>query len=283
MFGLMYAKDNDKSRISSYDDFLKNIDEKSKMRLMELDASIQVYKEELAKEGFSFDECSCVAPNITILRNQFGFYVDESHSLDSEESYALYKYGLDFYQGFSREFNCLHRVLREKEHIMNGNYRCKKSIRGDLDFFSASLGYGNIRIKRLYEENPHHPSEEYQRLVILLDVVSNNYQTNRDMIINECMKKLNQYLKPRYSIELKRPKDKYDRDFDDSCGILAVDSELGEMEMVYEFDGLSIHKRPYEKYFSQDKPYIDIYLRIITYCLKDELMYEFSDKNGLIC
>lgn len=281
MFGLMYASKIAKSRISSYDDFLDNIDLKSKNRLRELDASIQVYKEELKKEGFNFDECSCIAPNITILRNQFGFYVDESHSLDSKEDYALYKYGLEFYYGFSREFNSLNRVLREKEYIMNGNYQCKRSMRPDLDSFSASLGYGDMRIRQIYEENPEHPSKEHQRLVILLDVISNNYQTNRDLIIDECMQKLNEALNPRYSIELKRAKDKYDRDFDDSCGILAVDKELGEMEMVYEFDGLGVHKRPYEKYFSQNKPYIDIYLRIITYCLKDELMYEFSGEKAL--
>lgn len=281
MFGLMYAKDNSKPRISSYDEFLDNIDEKSKNRLRELDASIQVYREELQREGFCLDECSCVAPDITILRNQFGFYVDESRSLDSKENYALYKCGLEFYYAFSREFNSLNRVLREKEYIMNGNYHCKKSLRPHLDGFSASLGYGDSRSRKIYEENPEHPSKEYQRLVILLDVVSNNYQTNRELIIDECMKKLNEYLNPRFTIELKRVKDKYDRDFDDSCGILAVDRELGEMEMIYEFDGLNVHKRPYEKYFSQNKPYIDIYLRIITYCLKDELMYEFSGEKAL--
>lgn len=281
MFGLMYAKDNSKSRILSYDDFLRNIDPKSMSRLQELDTLIGVYRELLENEGFIFDECSCVAPTVTILRNQFGFYVDESRSLDSKESFDLYKYGLDFYRGFSDKFNCLNRLLREKEFIMNGNYHCKKKMRPDLDSFSASLGYGNERVKQIYEENPEHPSMEYQRLVILLDVISNNYDTNKDNIADECMNKLNECLKPRFSIEIKRVNDKYGNDFDSSCGVLAIDKELGEMEMIYEFDGLSLHKRPYEKYFSRNKPYIDIYLRIITYCLKDELIRDFSGKKEL--
>ncbi len=281
MFGLMYAKDSSKCGILSYDDFLKNIDEKSKKRLEELDASIEAYREELSKEGFVLEECSCEAPNIRILRNQFGFYVDESHALDSKESYELYRFGLDFYRGFSKKFSVLNRILLEKEYIMNGNYHCKKSLRPNLDSFSASMGYGNQRLKQIYEENPDHPSQEYQRLVIILDVLSNNYSTDRNDIIAQCMDKLNQGLKPRYRIELKRSTDKYDKDFDDSCGVLALDLELGEMEMIYEFDGLNIHKRSYEKYFFPNKPYIEIYLRIITYCLKDELMYDFKGEKGL--
>lgn len=281
MFGLMYAKSGSKTRISSYDNFLKNIDSKSMSRLQELDTLIGVYKELLEKEGFTFDECSCIAQSVTILRNQFGFYVDESHSLDSKENFELYTYGLEFYRTFSDKFNSLNRLLREKEFIMNGNYQCKKSIRPDLDSFSASLGYGNERLRQIYEESPEHPSMEYQRLVILLDVINNNYDTNKDNIVDECMRKLNEYLKPRFSIELKRIKDKYGTDFDNSCGVLAIDKELGEMEMIYEFDGLSIHKRPYEKYFSHNKPYIDIYLRLITYCLKDEFIYDFSEEKGL--
>lgn len=283
MFGLMDAKNNpSKTRILSYDDFLRNIDEKSRMRLRELDASIETCREKLEKEGFCFDECSCISQNITILRNQFGFYVDESQSLSSKKNYALYQCGLEFYREFGKEFNILHRILREKEYIMSGNYRCKKSIKPDLDNFSLSLGYGTIRQKRIYEENPDHPSMEYQRLVIMFDVISDNNLSNKDDIITYCMAKLTEYLMPRYTIEVKRAKDKYGRDFDDSCGILVIDKEIGEMEMVYEFDGLNIYKTPYDKFFLQNKQYIDIYLRIITYCLKDELLRDFSGEKGLI-
>lgn len=282
MFGLMYASSTEKSKILSYDDFLMNVDDKSQMRLRELDAEIEAYKSELAKEGFEFDEFSCVTQDIKILRNQFGFYVDESRSLDSKDEYAFYQCGLEFYHEFSRKFNNLHRILREKEYIMNGNYLCKKRLRPDMDRFSVSLGYGTDRQKRIYEESPEHPSMEYQRLVIMLDVISDGDSEKKNDIIERCMVKLREYLKPIYDIEVKRVKDKYGRDFDNSCGVLIIDKSLGEMEMAYEFDGLNIHKKPYDKYFLQNKPYIDIYLRIITYCLKDELLYNFSEEKGLI-
>lgn len=282
MFGLMYASTVDKSKISSYDEFLTNMDDKSKVRLMQLDSSIESYKRELEKEGFEFDECSCISSNIRILRNQFGFYVDESNSLDSREAYAIYQSGLDFYQEFSDVFKNLNRILREKEYIMNGNYTCKRRIRPDMDHFSASLGYGIDRQRKIFEDSPEHPSMEYQRLVIMLDVISDGNSSNRDDIIERCMTKLSEYLIPRFSIEVKRASDKYGKDFDNSCGVLVVDKTLGEMEMVYEFDGLNIHKSPYDKYFIPNKPYIDIYLRIITYCLKDELLYGFSGEKELI-
>ncbi|MDE5630003.1 MAG: hypothetical protein K2I70_00235 [Bacilli bacterium] len=282
MFGLIYDGKKDKSKILSYDDFLMNMDDKSKIRLMELDVEIEAFKSELEREGFEFDECSCIAQDIRILRNQFGFYVDESRALDSKEAYTMYQSGLEFYHEFSKKFNMLHRILREKEYIMNGNYLCKKKIRSDMDYFSASLGYGLSRQKRIYEEIPEHPSMEYQRLVIMLEVINDDASNNKDDIIERCMDKLKGYLLPRYSIEVKRVKDKYGRDFDESCGVLVIDKTLGEMEMVYEFDGLNISKSPYDKYFSHNKPYIDIYLRIITYCLKDELFYDFSDEKGLV-
>lgn len=282
MFGLMYDSKKDKCKILSYEEFLMNVDDKSKNRLRELDAEIDTFKGELEKEGFDFDECSCIAQGIRIMRNQFGFYVDESDSLDSKESYAVYQSGLDFYREFSKKFNMLHRILQEKEYIMNGNYLCKKKIRPDMDYFSASLGYGLKRQKRIYEENPEHPSMEYQRLVIMLEVIRDGDSNNKDDIIERCMEKLNEFLLPRYSIEVKRARDKYGRDFDNSCGVLVIDKTLGEMEMIYEFDGLNINKNPYSKYFSQNKPYIDIYLRIITYCLKDELFYDFSEEKELV-
>ncbi len=282
MFGLMYDAKKDKCKILSYDDFLMNMDEKSKKRLIELDTKIATFKDELESEGFTFDECSCVASNIQILRNQFGFYVDETNSLDSKEAYATYQCGLEFYQEFSQKFNMLHRILIEKEYIMNGNYLCKKRIREDMNYFSASLGYGLSRQKRIYEDRPEHPSMEYQRLVIMLDVISDGYTSNKDEIIERCMEKLRESLLPRFSIEVKKIGDKYGRDFDGSCGVLVIDRTLGEMEMLYEFDGLNISKNPYDKYFSQNRPYLDIYLRIITYCLKDELLYDFSEQKELI-
>lgn len=282
MFGLMETASSEKSKILSYDDFLMNVDDESKRRLRTLDAEIEAYRSELEKEGFLFDECSCVTKDIKILRNQFGFYVDESHSLDSKDEYAFYQCGLNFYREFSRKFNNLHRILREKEYIMNGNYLCKKRLRPDMDRFSISMGYGMRRQKKIYEESPEHPSMEYQRLVIMLDVIHDGDKKKKDDIIERCMAKLKEYLKPTYDIEVKRLKDKYSRDFDNSCGVLIIDKTLGEMEMVYEFDGLNIHKKPYDKYFSQNKPYIDIYLRIITYCLKDELLYNFPEEKGLI-
>lgn len=278
----MYEQKKEKCKILSYDDFLMNVDEKSKNRLRELDVAIEAYRGELEKEGFAFDECSCVAQGIKILRNQFGFYVDETSSLDSKEAYTIYQCGLNFYYEFSKKFNVLHRILQEKEYIMNGNYLCKRGIRADMDFFSASLGYGISRQKRIYEEMPEHPSMEYQRLVIMLEVINDSDSCKKDDIIERCMEKLKEHLLPRYRIEVKRVKDKYNRDFDNSCGVLVVDKTLGEMEMVYEFDGLNISKNPYNKYFMPNKPYIDIYMRIIAYCLKDELLYEFSEKKDLI-
>lgn len=256
---------------ASYELFLKSIDDLSVARLKSIDIIFNVLKHQFADQGFELTELECVSPTVKIKRNQFGFYVDETRSLNSKEEYKNYEYGKKFFKKHEDEFKRLNQLLTEKEIIMRGCYKIKNETEESLYKLAKSLGYCTIRDALLYEMEPKHPSDEYKRLLTLLELCDSNKVHDFRPIINQALDMLRKYFKKDITLEIKRLKDKYDMTFDNSYGILLIDKKLGEMNMLYYFDGIKITKISYEKYLDEDNPYLEIYMRIILKCLKREM------------
>lgn len=264
----LFKKNNTNTTEKTYETFLKSIDSLSEARLRGIDLSFAVLKNRFYEKGFELTELGCSSSTVDIKRNQNGFYVDESRALFSDEEFNFYQYGINFYQKYKDNFERLHKLLAEKEFILNGYYniRNKKVNINNLNKISEELGYGEKRKNMLYEENPIHPSEEFNKLVNMLNKVKNN--RDYDEQISNALKIIRPYFKDEYKIEAKEIEDKYDLDFDDSFGIVIRDIKNGDIKIIYEVDGFDIHKDEYDKYLKEKCPYLEIYFRIISKCIK---------------
>ena len=256
---------------NSYDLFLSMIDELSATRLRAIDMAVDIIKHNFLEEGFVLSETDCVSPLIRLGRNQFGFYVDETKSLNSKEEYKNYLYGLQFLESNKDTFKRLDQLLIEKEIIMRGSYNVRRGSEEEVSNLAISLGYGIARDKAIYEDNPIHPGDEYVQLQILLDLVNNENVKSFDKIIEKALKRVQSCLTDNVTLEIKRIDDKYDRDFDHTYGIMLVDNVLGEVSMLYYSDGVSVRMATIDKYLVEDNPYLLIYMRIILKCLQKEL------------
>lgn len=251
----------------TYKLFLNHIDDLSAARLRGIDMSFEILKHKFSELDVELSEISCNGNTFIIKRNQNGFYVDESRALFSDEDYINYQYGLSFYKKYKKDFVRLHQLLLEKEHIMNGYYVEKKMSREELRGLSSYLGYTSVREQVLYEENPFHPSKEFGKTVKYLNMVRKR-DVNLEELMLEVLGVISEYFKDNIELEIKRIRDKYEMDFDDSFGVLLIDNDIGDMRMLYEIDGFDIKKADYDMYLCKECPYLEIYLRIIAKCLK---------------
>lgn len=253
-----------------YQLFLDSIDDLSVARLKAIDTVFNVLKHRFADEGFLLTEVSCVSATVRIKRNQFGFYVDETKSLNSKDEYSNYMFGKKFLEGHADDFKRLNQLLVEKEIIMRGSYKIKEGTEEELYHLAKSLGYGVVRDGLLFESEPTHPSEEYIKIQVLLDLCNSNKVHDYKPIMEQALDMLRRYFKKDITLGIKRIDDKYDMSFDNTYGILLIDKKLGEMSMLYFFDGLKVLKVSYDKYIDEFNPYLEIYMRIILKCLKKE-------------
>lgn len=266
----LFKKNNINTIEKTYENFLKSIDSLSEIRLRGIDLSFAVLKNKFHDQGFELTEVGCFSSTVDIKRNQNGFYVDEARALFSDEEFNCYQYGINFYQKYKDDFERLHNLLTEKELILNGYYniRNRKVNIDNLNKMCDELGYGEKRKKILYEEDPVHPSKEFKKLTTLLNKAKNHH--DYDEQIEYILKIIRPYFKDNYKIEAKEIDDKYDLDFDDSFGVVARDIENGEIKIIYEVDGFDIRKDEYDKYLKEKCPYLEIYFRIISKCIKSK-------------
>lgn len=122
-----------------YEIFLDNIDDLSQTRLWGYDMSFNNFKNKLSDVGLTLTEIDCKGKDILIKRNRKGFYV-----VKSSDKKIFNKYKTDFER--------IHMFLLDKEYIMNGNYKCHKRHKDELNAISTELGYGEIRDKILSEK-----------------------------------------------------------------------------------------------------------------------------------
>ena len=277
---LFKNKQNVEQTTDLYELFLSHIDELSQKRLRALDMALDVIKHQFAEEGFILTEVDCVSPLITLKRNQYGFYVDETKSLNSKEEFKNYLFGKEFLEKNKDVFRRVNQLILEKEIIMRGSYNIVNGKSEDVNNIALALGYCSVRDKEIFEEEPVHPTEEYVQLQILLDLVNNGNLKSFDKVINKAMNKLTQYFSEDVTLEIKRLDDKFDRDIDHTFGVMLVDKVLGETFMLYYSDGIRVKKATYDKYLVVDNPYVDIYLRIILRCLQKELLLVDNKKCG---
>lgn len=272
----LFKKNNTNTIEKTYENFLNSIDNLSATRLRFIDISFGVLKTRFQEKGFELTETSCLGSTVDIKRNQDGFYVDESRALFSDEEFNCYQYGVNFYQKYKDDFERMHNLLTEKELIMSGYYNIKnKRVNiNNLKKMCNELGYGEMRKSLLYEENPKHPSKEFNKLALLLEKAKNN--TDYDKQINYILKIIRPYFKDNFQVEAKEIGDKYNLDFDDSFGIVIKNEENGDIKIIYEVDGFDIRKDEYEKYLQKECPYLEIYFRIISKCIK----LKFEEKNS---
>lgn len=266
----IFKKKNANTTIKTYEDFLNSIDNLSEARLRGIDLSFAVLKNKFHDQGFELTETDCLGSTVDIRRNQNGFYVDESRALFSDEEFNCYQYGINFYQKYKDDFERMHNLLLEKELILDGYYNVKnKKVNfEDLKRMREELGYGEKRRNVLYEENPIHPSKEFNKLALLLEKAKNDI--DYDNQINYILKIIRPYFKDNYKVEAKEIDDKYNLDFDDSFGIVVRNMDNGDIKIIYEVDGFDIHKDEYEKYLQDECPYLEIYFRIISKCIKSK-------------
>lgn len=272
-------KKNNNLTMKTYENFLNSVDNLSEARLRGIDISFAVLKNKFQDKGFELTETGCFGSSIDIKRNQKGFYVDESRALFSDEEFNCYQYGINFYQKYKDDFERMHMLLCEKELIMNGYYNIKnKRVNLDnLKKMSIELGYGSVRKNLLYEKNPLHPSKEFNKLALLLEKAKND--TNYDEQIKYILKIVRPYFKDNYKVEAKELDEKFGLDFDDSFGVIVRNVDDGEISIIYEVDGFDIRKDQYDKYLQKECPYLEIYFRIISKCIK----LKFERKNTKKC
>lgn len=269
LFNVLFKISNGEE--SSYDLFLKYVDDLTRERLNSIEMALGIHKEELLEQGFMLSELECVSRDIVLKRNQNGFYVDERNALNSKSEYQAYLDGIEFLKKNKERFKLIHNYLLEKEIIMEGSYKAVKCDALKLDKLAKSLGYGIARDRLLFEEEPVHPSEEFKETKFLLDLCNNEDVSNYRGIINKALKKITDHFSEDVTLTIKKLDDTYNTDFDNTYGIMMIDKNFGEMSMLYYSDGLSVSKATYEKYLVSNSPYLEIYMRIIVKCLKKEL------------
>lgn len=266
----LFKKNNTNTDAKTYENFLNSIDNLSAARLRGIDLSFAVLKSRFKEKGFELTEIACLSSTVDIKRNQNGFYVDESRALFSDEEFNCYQYGVNFYQKYRDDFERIHNLLTEKELIMDGYYNIKNK-RVDIDNLkemSHKLGYGETRKNILYEEKPIHPSKEFNKLALLLEKAKNS--ADYDEQIHYILVNIRPYFKDNYKVEAKEIDDKYDLDFDDSFGVIVKNTDNGDIKIIYEVDGFDIRKDEYEQYLKKECPYLEIYFRIISKCIKSK-------------
>ena len=276
----LFKNKNNEENMDSYELFLTHIDELSVKRLRSIDIAVDVIRHQFLEEGFVLSEIDCVSPLILLRRNQFGFYVDETKSLNSKEEFKNYLFGKEFLEKNKDVFKRLNQLLVEKEIIMRGSYNIVKGRIDEVNQLAIDAGYGVIRDKTLFESDPVHPSDEYVNLQILLDLVNTEGIKSYNMIIDKALNRLRECLSDDITLEIKRLDDTYGKDFDHTYGILLVDKNLGELFMLYYSDGMSVKKITYDKYIKVKNPYLDIYMRIILKCLQKELLLNDNKRRG---
>lgn len=277
MFKLFKKSNN--SLDKTYEKFLTSIDSLSEARLRGIDLSFNVLKSRFKEKGFVLTEVDCTSPSISIIRNSEGFYVDESRALFSDEEFNAYQYGIQFYQKNKDDFERMHNLLCEKELIMDGYYniRNKRVDVANLRDIRDSLGYGDLRKQILYDEEPHHPTREFNKLVLLLEKAKND--KNYDKQIDDILKMIRPYFKNNYKVSVKNIEDKFGADFDDSFGVIINNTDTGDIKMLYEVDGFDVRRDEYDKYLKKKCPYLEIYLRIISKCLKLKITEKHRKKT----
>ena len=263
--------DNDlevKEPVKDYSTLLECVDELTEARLRSIDMSFAVQQERFKDFGVNLTELDCTNEIIRIKRNQKGFYADESLSLNSNDDYENYERSIDFYERHEEDFEIIHNLLCDKEQILQGCYVVKKGTEEELEDLINDLGYGITRKKALYESNPVHPSEEYNRLLELMEMVE-DYK-NRESIIEEVMAIIRKCYSKDVKIELKRIDDKYDIDLDNAYGLILLNAQTGDKHMLYAVDGYDVTKDLCDKYLIEKNQYLEVYFKLIARCIKME-------------
>lgn len=261
----------------AYDTFIDKVDTLTQARLRGIEMSLALYKMRMQDHGFILTETNCNSSVVNIKRNQLGFYVDESKSLNSREDYINYQNGLRFFVKYKEEFKRINELLKDKELIMDGYYNANQSDEFELTRISKILGYGKERQEEIYEEYPEHPSKEYKTIVKLLDLANKN--NDNESVIEKVLEIITPYFNPDYELEIKRVEDKYEMDFDDTFGIMIKNNVIGDMHMIYAVDGFNIKRDVYDKFLIEKCPYLEVYFKIITKCLKNEMEYKNTNLN----
>lgn len=254
----------DYSKEELYQIFLSKIDDLSRFRLESIDTTLSVYKIKFTNLGFILNDTSCYNKKIVLKRNQIGFYADETTSFKNETAFENYNSSVKFLDEHKEEFTIINNLLKDKEAILNGYYYTDRENETDLDIIVKVLGYGSIREDALYEENPIHPSEEYKKIISLIE--KSKDKKNYQYVLSETLNLLNKIFKGHYEFKIKLKNDKYGHDFDSEYGVLIIDKEKDEMRMLYGIENNLVFKEDISKY-SGFTNYLDIYLKLLIKCI----------------
>lgn len=251
----------------TYDSFLDSIDKKNAIHIRGIDMSFNVFKNKLQELGYILTETACYGENIDIYRNINGFYVDEKDSLYSVENYKYYLEAKKVLEDFKSDFERIHKILLDKEKIMDGNYQSNVSNPDLLGEISNFLGYGKIRKEVLSMENYNHLDEDFLFLENINNQISEK-DANLEKLSKDLIKFIQPYFKEKYTLKIKKMEDKFKSNFDSSYGVVIFDKEEKEVFMLYEIDGFDLKVLEYEDYLAKNFRYLDEALFLIGKCLK---------------
>lgn len=251
----------------TYDSFLDSIDKKNAIHIRGIDMSFNVFKNKLQELGYILTETACYGENIDIYRNINGFYVDEKDSLYSVENYKCYLDAKKVLEDFKSDFERIHKILLDKEKIMDGNYQSNVSNPDLLGEISNFLGYGKIRKEVLSMETYNHLDEDFLFLENINNQISEK-DANLEKLSKDLIKFIQPYFKENYTLKIKKIEDKFKSNFDSSFGVVIFDKEEKEVFMLYEIDGFDLKVLEYEDYLAKNFRYLDEALFLIGKCLK---------------
>lgn len=255
---------NEYSKEDLYKIFLSKIDDLSRFRLESIDTTLSIYKMKFTNLGFILTETSCYNKKIYLKRNQLGFYVDERESFKTDEAFENYNASVKFLNEHIEEFEIINNLLKDKEAILNGYYYTDRVNETDLEIIVKVLGYGSIREDEIHEDSPQHPSEEYKKIIALIERC--NDKKNHKQVAVETINILNDIFKDSYEFKIKLKRDKYGHDFDSEYGILVIDKLSKDMHMLYGVENDLVFKEDLDKYAGYTN-YLDMYIKIIMKCI----------------
>lgn len=261
------------NREQLYKKFIDNIDAVSRNRLESIDLSFHLLKDKFKSEGFELTEFGCFSNKITIKRNQVGFYVDETKSLNTMQDFKYYQCGVNLLKKYNKDFIDAHAMIMDKEKIMAGYFNESGLTRTELLMFSYQLGYGRKRKKAIWEKEVLHPSKEYYDIVRYLKLVDELPLENLNDLLEKLVLKCNNYFLDGVTVKIKKKDEKHGVDFDNYYGVVLILQSVGEIMMIYGTDGVDLYTKTYNNYLSVDYPYLKVLLKMIVKIMKKLYYY----------
>ena len=250
-----------------FNEFLSKIDELSKNRLERIDVVLEIHKYNFSMNGYDLTELSCINGKSVILRGSKGFFVYPGKALNSGEEYQAYLDACDFLEEKKEDFKIVNNLIVEKEKILDGLYQSDYNT-ADMNNLITSLGYGEIRNHELKSNDKRNCKEEFNRVKELLTKLDNDPNAKfLDACIKEQFDHVKKAIKPGYYIELKNERKKYDTDFDNYTGVVLIDKEIGNINLLYGSDGFEVHSNISPVFIDENYDFLEVYLKIITKAL----------------